>query len=87
MGFAGVYLIFLFLIQNMQCRYSFVSRVPTMYDLSENIKKSFFPIKCSDFPSEKKNLFLAWANRNLIAIVESKMISINTNGFRCKTFR
>ena len=43
--FAGVYLIFLFLIQNIHCGYSLEpprqggSNVPTMYVLSENIIK------------------------------------------------
>ena len=46
MGFAGVYLFFLFLLQNIDCGYSLEPprRVPTIYVLSKNKKiiKTFF---------------------------------------------
>ena len=38
MGFAGVYLFFLLVIQNIDCGYS-IERVPTIYVLSKNMKK------------------------------------------------
>ena len=39
LGYAGVYLFFLFLLQNIDCGYSLEPpRVPTIYVLSKNIK-------------------------------------------------
>ena len=58
LGFAGVYLIFLFLIQNIHYGYSLEPPV-----FKENIKKSqIFPMKFSMFTAEKKILYIAWAS-------------------------
>ena len=65
LGYAGVYLFFLFLLQNIDCGYSLEPprRVPTIYVLSKNkknIKK--FLMKFSIFATEKKSIYIAWAS-------------------------
>ena len=40
LGYAGVYLFFLFLLQNIDCGYSL--HLPTINDLIKNIKKYLF---------------------------------------------
>ena len=60
LGFAGVYLFFLFLLQNIDCGYSLEpprQRVPTISVLSKNKKNiKTFPLKFSNFYSLKKSL-------------------------------
>ena len=52
LGFAGVYLFFLFLLQNIDCGYSL--EPPTIYVLSKNKKNiEFFMMKFSIFTGEK----------------------------------
>ena len=59
LGYAGAFLFFLFLIQNIACGYSL--RVPTIYVLSKRIKNvNIFPSEFSMFASEKKSLLIAW---------------------------
>ena len=57
LGSEGVYLIFLFLIQNIHCGYSLEPHrrdIPTMYVLNKNIKKiDVFPMKFSIFTTIK----------------------------------
>ena len=53
LGFAGVYLIFLFFIQNIHCGYS-LEHVPTMYVLRKNAKNiNFFAGEIFSFYGEK----------------------------------
>ena len=62
MGFAWVYLFFLFLIQNIDCGYYAVrrfKRVPTIYVLSKNIK--IFQLKFSISKAQKISV-IAWAS-------------------------
>ena len=59
LGFTGVYIIFLLLIQNIYCGYSLEpprrSLCTTMYVLKKDIKNSdFFQMKFSVFTAEKK---------------------------------
>ena len=50
-GYAGVYLFFLFLRQNIDCGYS-LERVPTIYVLSKNKKNiKIFQLKIFNFQS------------------------------------
>ena len=59
LGYAGVYLFFLFLIQNIDCGYS-LERVPTIYVLSKNKKKhQFFSTANFQFSQLLKSLY-AW---------------------------
>ena len=56
LGYAGVDLFFLFLLQNIDCGYSMrrFYRVPTIYVLSINKKNTkIFPLKFSIFTAEK----------------------------------
>ena len=67
LGFAGVHLMFLFLIQNIYVHYGYktyimgtASNVPTMYVFIKNIKSiKIFLVKFSIFTAEK-NLYIAW---------------------------
>ena len=63
LGFAGVYLFFFILIQNIDCRYSLEQHVPTMYVLKKNSTDiKIFLVKFSMFTAEKKNLCNKWAS-------------------------
>ena len=64
LGYAGVYLFFLFLLQNVVCGYSLEppQRVPTIYVLSKN-KKNIrkIPNEILEFLQPKQFLFISWA--------------------------
>ena len=60
LGNAGVYLFFLFLLQNIACVYSLEPprRVPTIYVLSKNMKKyKNFLINFSIFTGKKMSVY------------------------------
>ena len=64
LGYAGVFLFFLFLLQNIDCGYSLEPprrRVPTIYILSKNKKNIIiFSAENFQFLNLKKSLFIAW---------------------------
>ena len=56
LGFTGVYIIFLFLLKNIDCGHSL--ELPTIYVLSRNMKNiRIFIWKLSDFGGESFNIF------------------------------
>ena len=56
LGYAGVYLFFLFLLQNIDCGYSLL--VPTIYVLSKNKKNiKLFQLKISIFKAQKFSVY------------------------------
>ena len=60
LGYEGVYLFFLFLLQNINCGFY---RVPTIYVLTKNKKKyQNFSVENFQFLKLKKSLFIAWAS-------------------------
>ena len=67
LGYAGVYLFFLFLLQNIDCGYSLepprFERIATIYILSKNKKKyQMFSAKNFHYFKLKKYLFIAWVS-------------------------
>ena len=65
LGNAGVYLFFLFLLQNIACVYSLElpRREPTIYVLSKNMKKyKQISDEIFRFLQVKKSLYIAWAS-------------------------
>ena len=68
LGYAGVHLFFLFLLQNIDCGYLLEpprrggSNVPTIYVLSKNKKNiKNFLLKTFNFYNLKKSLYITWA--------------------------
>ena len=68
LGYAGVYLFFFFLLQNMDCGYSLepprrtALRVPTIYVLGKNKKNiETFILKIFNFYNIEKFQYIAWA--------------------------
>ena len=63
LGYAGVYLFFLFLLKNIDCGYSLEpprrgERVPTIYVLSKNKKNiKIFPVKVLIFTTKKFSVY------------------------------
>ena len=86
LGYAGVYLFFLFLVQNIDCGYSLepprqgssnVYRVPTIYVLSKNMKSiKIFLMKFSIFTAPKNLCILHWQvfvmDQELLQVTKSK---------------
>ena len=66
MGYAGVYIFFLVLLQNIDCGYSLEPPqrgVPTIYVLSKNKKNiELFSAENVQFLKLKKSLFIAWTS-------------------------
>ena len=59
LGYVGVYLFVIFLLQNIDSWYS----LPTIYVLSKNKKRyQFFSAENVQFLKLKKSLFIAWAS-------------------------
>ena len=71
-GFTGIYLVFLFLIQNIDCGYSLIRTalvrrfelVPTINVLNKSIKTIifFFSVENFQFLKFKKSVYIAWAS-------------------------
>ena len=70
LGYAGVYLFLLFLLQNIDCRYMLeppqrgISNVPTIYALSKSKKNNKRKKNCTEsfkFLQLKKILYITWA--------------------------
>ena len=59
MGYAVVYLLFLFLIQNINCEYSLEPPQSVLSKNKKNIK--IFPMNFSIFAPEKNSQYIAWA--------------------------
>ena len=60
LGYAAVYLFFLFLLQNIDCGYSL--EIPTIYVSSKNNKNIYFSEENVQFSKLKKSLYIAWAS-------------------------
>ena len=61
LGYAGAYLFFLFLLQNIDCGSSNEYPQSVFWSKNkENIK--IFLLKFSSFATERKNLYIAWAS-------------------------
>ena len=58
LGYAGVYLFFLFLLQNIDCGYSLEPPRPTISVLSKNKKNiKIFQLKIFNFKAKKSQYF------------------------------
>ena len=90
-GFAGVYLFFLFLLQNIDCGYSLElgmykpRHVPTIYVLSKNKKNiKHFLLKIFIFLQLKKSSYVAWASfHNAVNCLKNRVGDFLSDAFIC----
>ena len=73
--YTGVYIFFLFLLQNIDCGYS-LERVSTINNFSKIIKTIFFATKFSIFTAEKNLCIFGFVNARSYSYLAEKYLAV-----------